>query len=87
MADAYKFCVVDLASQGDAVARHVRSWPKKEILAWLELHGQLYEVQPFSYVFRAASGLRTGLTFNKNGDLLLIGDHTVYRPRFASDSV
>ena len=79
-----EFRVADLASQAGAVARHIEGWPREEVLAWLSQYGEVLQVYPNNddvYRFTAPSGLWTGFILRRDGDFLIIGDHTTYRPR------
>jgi hypothetical protein len=81
--DAPYFRVIDLDSQADAVARHIRGRSRDEVLAWL---GNFGKVKRFPhdaniYGFLAPSGLQTRFVLRENGEFLLILDHTTYNPR------
>jgi sugar lactone lactonase YvrE len=76
------FKIVDLASQGSAVAQHVRGWQKEEILAWLGRRGKLRAVHPDDpdvYSFLTPAGIQTAFILRDNGEFLIVADHTTYR--------
>ena len=76
--------VVDLASQASAVRCHVRGWSKDEVLVWFRRHGTVKTPHPYDpdvYGFSTPSGLQTAFVLRQDGELLLFGDHTIYRPR------
>ena len=77
------FRVIDLGSQADAVARHIRGWPRDEVLAWLGRHGRIrrFPDLPDTFSFLAPSGLLTGFVLREHGEFLIIVDHTTYIPR------
>jgi len=75
-----EFRVVDLASQGGAVARHTKEWPKEEVLAWLGRYRRLCETYPYNgdvCVFHTPSELWTGFFLDGDNELLLVGDHVI----------
>ncbi len=83
-----EFRVVDLASQGGAVARHTKEWPKEEVLAWLGRYRRLCETYPYNgdvYVFHTPSELWTGFFLDGDNEFLPVGDHATYEPRLPSD--
>jgi hypothetical protein len=77
------FRVIDLGSQADAVARHIRGWSREEVLAWLGRYGKItrFSHDADVYSFLAPSGLRTGFVLREGGEFIIIVDHTTYRPR------
>ena len=76
------FRVIDLDSQADAVARHIRGWSRDEVLAWLGRYGKIKRsYYADSYSFLAPSGLLTIFSLSEGGEFLIILDHTTYRPR------
>jgi hypothetical protein len=83
--DTPYFRVIDLGSQADAVARHIRGWSRDEVLAWLRRHGRIKQLHtPYdvdTYSFLAPSGLQTGFILREDGEFLILLDHTSYRPR------
>jgi hypothetical protein len=77
------FRVIDLDSQADAVARHIRGWSRDEVLAWLGRYGKIkrFPHNADLYSFLAPSGLLTGFVLREGGEFLIIVDHTTYSPR------
>lgn len=77
------FAVIDLASQAEAVAAHVRGWSKAEVLAWLGEFGEVLpvlEADPWpnfvptpthppdeQYLLVAWCGLWTSFSFTYDG--------------------
>ena len=78
----FVFRVVDLASQAAAFVRYTRGWSRDDIIAWLRQFGPgvAASTREDMYAFFAPCGLRTVFILTKTGELLLVGDHTVYRP-------
>ena len=77
-----EFRVVDLASQASAVAHYTRGWARDEVLMWLRQFGEAVGSDRFPnhYRFISACGLHTGFILTEDGELLIVGDHTIYRP-------
>jgi hypothetical protein len=78
------FIVVNLASQADAVARHVQGWSKEQILVWLSRQGDLERFADIYgreiFRFRSRVGFEVG--FYLDGDeFLFLGDHTTWKPK------
>jgi hypothetical protein len=78
------FIIINLASQSEAVARHVEGWPKGQIIDWLSRQGELnrltdiYDGEYFE--FRSGVGFRA-IFYLKDDEFLFIGDHTTRRPK------
>jgi hypothetical protein len=81
--EASCFRVIDLGSQADAVARHIRGWSRDEVLAWLGRYGKIkrFPHNADLYSLLAPYGLLTGFVLREGGEFLIIVDHTTYRPR------
>jgi hypothetical protein len=81
--DAPYFQVIDLGSQADTVARHIRGWSRDEVLTWLGRNGRIKRLQHNAdvYGFQAPSGLQTGFVLREDGEFFIIVGHTTYRPR------
>jgi hypothetical protein len=73
-----EFRVLDLASQAEAVLRHVRGWNRESILDWLSRFGQIEPAHPDNpsvYRFHSSAGISTGFIIEDVGQIILIGDH------------
>ena len=81
---APNFIVMNLASQAEAVAGHVRGWPKEHILHWLGQQGELVKLENVSEgeVFSFRSWVGFEVKFFLEGDqFTFLGDNTVWKPR------
>lgn len=65
--------MVDLVTQAEAVARHVRDWTKPSILRWLRQYGEIKQsaLNPDLYVFYAPSGLVSAFLLDEEGNFIL----------------
>jgi hypothetical protein len=74
--------VVDLISQADAVAGHVRGWSRERILLWLNEHGTVRPIPTLkgdAYLFTSATS--RDAVFLLNGDrFTFIVDNTTVAP-------
>jgi hypothetical protein len=79
-----EFRLIDLASQADEAARYVAGWPKEKVLRWFQQQGEVTRiVTPYDnalYSFRSRAGVQTGFRFTETGQLVIIGEHSTYRP-------
>ena len=77
------FVVIDLFSQGRAVQRHVRDWPKHEVLTWLRHWGTLNSWQlpgfPETYAFHSWCGAVTNFIL-EDGAFTFLGDNVIALP-------
>ncbi len=73
--DPTSVMVIDLGSQAEAVASHVRGWTKGQFLAWLSAFGEVLKIRDEGdtehYSFRSRAGVWTGFLFTGGGDLAL----------------
>jgi hypothetical protein len=76
--------LIDLSSQAEAVAIHVRGWTKSQFLSWLSQFGDVMRVRDDRtnerYSFRSRAGRWSGFWFSSNGELAL--PHSVGRSNF-----
>jgi len=76
--------LVDLDAQADEVANYIRGWPIDVVLKWMSKYGVVEQVNRFSddklYLFQSARGIRTDFRFDKNSELIIVREHSIYRP-------
>jgi hypothetical protein len=69
----WDFILIDLNSQGDAVMRYVKGWPKETVLEWLSRFGTFYTGMNFDEGgwghFRSNFGLPAMFRFTENAEL------------------
>lgn len=78
------FAVVDLVSQANAVAAHVRGWSTDQILDWLRKYGTVLSdsttMDQEVYFFSSCVGIDA--SFFLNGDrFTFIVDNTTFSPK------
>ncbi len=78
------FILVDLNSQADAFARHIKGWSVDRILDFMRKYGEVRVIferyNDKAYAFHSNSGKRSRFRFTEDGQLVILGDNTSYMP-------
>lgn len=76
------FAVIDICSQGDAIAAYTKGWPPDEVLLWLQRYGHVCKVgdawQEARYCHTSHFGLRGHFYFTETGEFTIWNSGWLY---------